>query len=52
MPEPNPLPDWYFLVKTTVMGILIVLVLYIIGANLLNWIWPGIVSEFPLQFFY
>jgi len=46
------IPDWYFLVKTTVMGILIVGVLYIIGANLLNWLVPGTVSEFPLQFFY
>ena len=52
MPEPDPLPDWYFLVKTTVLGILIVMGLYIIGANLLNWLFPGTVTgPFPLKFF-
>ena len=43
---------WYFLPVTTILGLLIMLVLYIIGANLLNLLFPGTVSEFPLQFFY
>jgi len=49
---PDNRPTWYFLVLTTTFGILITLGLYIIGANLLNLISPGTVSEFPLQFFF
>ena len=49
---PDNRPTWYFLPGTTIIGILIMLVLYIIGANLLNWLFPGTVSEFPLQFFF
>ena len=49
---PDNRPTWYFLALTTTLAILIVLVLYIIGANLINWIEPGTVSEFPLQFFF
>ena len=52
MPEPDPLPDWYFLVKTTVLGILATGVVYVIGANLINWLVPGTVTgPFPLKFF-
>jgi len=50
MPEPDP--PRYFLPVTTILGILIVMGLYIIGANLLNWLVPGTVAgPFPLKFF-
>ena len=49
---PKSDPPWYFTPLATVLGILIVIVLYIFGANLLNWISPGTVTHpFPLQFF-
>ena len=50
MPSPNP--TWYFLVLTTTLGILATGVVYVIGANLLNWLIPGTVTgQFPLNFF-
>ena len=36
MPYDDEDPPWYFLPVTTILGLLIMLVLYIIGANLLN----------------
>ena len=50
---PDNRPTWYFLVKTTFLGILFTGILYIIGANLLNWLVPGTVTgPFPLKFFF
>ena len=49
---PDNRPTWYFLVLTTTLGIPATGVVYVIGANLLNWLIPGTVSEFPLQFFF
>jgi len=44
-------PPWYFLPVTTILGILITGVVYIIGANLLNWVSPGTVTRFLSSFF-
>ena len=53
MPCDDEDPPWYFLPVTTILGILIMLVLYIIGANLRNWLIPGTVARpFPLKYFY
>ena len=53
MPDREAILGWYFVIKSTVIGILVVLVLYIIGANLLNWLIPGTVARpFPLKFFF